>query len=73
MSKGLLVPVGLSMLYLWYMTEIAGFKSKLLPATMAASHWPVWMAVTASCKQNNALEHAVSTATLGPVGQIIYY
>jgi len=48
------------------MTEVAGFKSKLVPATIAASHWPVRIAVIASCKQNSALEHAVSTATLGP-------
>jgi len=67
MSKGLLVPVGLSILYRWYMTEVAGFKSKLVPATIAASHWPVCMAVMASCRQNNALEHAVSIAALGPV------
>lgn len=67
MSKGLLVPVGLSILYLWYITDNAGFKSKLVPATIAASHCPVFMAVIASCKQNNALEHAVSIATLGPV------
>jgi hypothetical protein len=66
-SKGLLVPVGLSILYLWYITEMAGFKSKLVPATIAASHWPACIAKMASCKQNNALEHAVSMATLGPV------
>lgn len=67
MSKGLLVPVGLNMLYRWYITETAGFKSKFVPATIAASHCPVWIAVMASCKQNKALEHAVSTTTLGPV------
>lgn len=67
MSNGLLVPVGLSMLYRWYMSDTAGFKSKFVPATIAASHWPDLMAVMASCRQNNALEQAVSTATLGPV------
>lgn len=67
MSNGLLVPVGLSILYRWYITDNAGFKSKLVPATMAASHWPVLIAVTASCRQNNALEQAVSMATLGPI------
>jgi len=48
------------------MTEMAGFKSKLVPATIAASHWPVCIAAMASCRQNNALEHAVSMAALGP-------
>ena len=67
MSKGRLVPVGLSILYRWYMTEMAGFKSKLVPATIAASHWPVCIAVMASWRQNNALEHAVSMAALGPI------
>lgn len=55
------------MLYRWYISDMAGFNNKLVPATMAASQWPASMAVIASCKQNNALEHAVSTATLGPV------
>lgn len=49
---------------------MAGFKSKLVPATIAASHWPACIAKMASCKQNNALEHAVSMATLGPVNNI---
>lgn len=49
------------------MTEIAGFKIRLVPATIAASHWPVCIAVMAWCRQNRALEHAVSIATLGPV------
>jgi len=49
------------------MTEMAGFKSKLVPATIAASHRPVCIAVMASCKQNSALEHAVSMAALGPI------
>lgn len=46
---------------------MAGFNSKLVPAIMAASHWPDSIAKIASFKQNNALEHAVSMATLGPV------
>jgi len=53
------------------MTEMAGFKSKLVPATIAASHRPVCIAVMASCKQNSALEHAVSMATLGPIQNYI--